>query len=66
MAVALDVNDKAVITATTPWIIDEVEDKIQTALGMDYLTSLRIVGLDAKSWVANEFLDVLTCYDLPE
>ena len=49
-----------------PWIIGDVEDKIQTALGMGHLTSLDIYGLDCKSWVANEFLDVLTCYDLPE
>ena len=49
-----------------PWIIEEVEDKIQTALGTGHLTSLRIENLEAKSWVANEFLDLLTCYDLPE
>ena len=49
-----------------PWIIDDVEDKIQTALGMNHLNSLEISDLSCKSWVANEFLDVLTCYDLPE
>ena len=49
-----------------PWIIDDVEDKIQTALGMNHLNSLEIYNLSCKSWVANEFLDVLTCYDLPE
>ena len=49
-----------------PWIIDEVEEKIQTALGMGHLTSIFIGRLNAKSWVANEFLDLLTCYDLPE
>ena len=49
-----------------PWIIGDVEDKIQTALGMGHLTSLDIDRLDSKSWVANEFLDVLTCYDFPE
>ena len=54
------------ISGETPWIIDEVEEKIQTALGMNHLTSLRIDVLEAKSWVANEFLDVLTCYDLPD
>ena len=47
-------------------MIDDVEEKIQTALGMGHLTSLKIEGLNAKSWVSNEFLDVLTCYDLPE
>ena len=49
-----------------PWFIDEVEEKIQTALGMNHLKSLDITELKCKSWVANEFLDVLTCYDLPE
>ena len=33
---------------------------------MDRLSSIYIMGLDCKSWVANEFLDLLTCYDLQE
>ena len=33
---------------------------------MGHLHSLEIVVLDSKSWIANELLDVLTCYDLPE
>lgn len=33
---------------------------------MDHLTSIRINELSAKSWVANEFLDNITCYDVPE
>ena len=33
---------------------------------MDHLTSLELRGLNCKSWVSNEFLDLLTCYDLPE
>ena len=49
-----------------PWIIDDVEDKIQTALGMGHLSSLEIRGLDCKSLVANEFLDLLCSYELPE
>ena len=49
-----------------PWIIDDVEDKVQTALGMGHLSSLEIRELNCKSLVANEFLDVLCCYDLPE
>ena len=64
--VKLEVNDKEVIFGAMPWIIDDVEDRIQTVLGMNYLTSLNIQNLKSKSWVANEFLDVLTCYDLPE
>ena len=49
-----------------PWIINDVEDKIQTALGINLLKSLDISNFESKSWVANEFLDLLTCYDLPE
>ena len=49
-----------------PWYIDDVEDKIQTALGMNHLTAIEIGCLDCKSWVANEFLDVLCSYDMPE
>ena len=49
-----------------PWIIDDVEDKIQTALGMDHLSSLYINQFDCKSLVANEFLDIICSYDLPE
>ena len=32
---------------------------------MDHLSSLEVSILDCKSLVANEFLDVLCCYDLP-
>lgn len=49
-----------------PWIIDEVEDKIQAALGMEQLSSLYISNLNCKSWVTNEFLDLMCSYDLPE
>ena len=34
------VNDKEVIYTSTPWIISDVEEKIQTALGMGHLISL--------------------------
>ena len=33
---------------------------------MEHLTGLYILDFSCKSWVANEFLDHLTCYDLPE
>ena len=49
-----------------PWIIDDVTDKIESALGMEQLTSIEITSFWCKSWVANELLDVLTCYDIPE
>ena len=49
-----------------PWIIDDLEDKMQSALGVDPLTSLHIERLRSKSLVANEFLDALCCYDMLE
>ena len=49
-----------------PWIISEVEEKVQTALGMNHLNSLEITDLNCKSWIAYELLEVLTCYDKPE
>ena len=64
--VDLKINDRIAISESMPWIIDEVEDKIQITLGMDHLNSLEVRNLNCKSWVANEFLDVLTCYDIPE
>ena len=55
----LSINKKLAISGTTSWIIEEVDDKIQTALGTDDLNSLCIEHLKCKSWVANEFLDML-------
>ena len=49
-----------------PWIIDEVADKVERALGMNHLTCLHISNLRCVSWVANEFLDLMCSYDLPE
>ena len=60
------VNDKLVLEGNTPWIIDEMEDRIQTTLGMDQLNSIEITGIKCKSWVANELLDLLTCFDIPD
>ena len=72
--VRLNLNDKQgsngkpewAINANMPWIIDDIEDKIQTNLDMNQLTSIYIEYLWAKSSVANELLDLLTCYDLAE
>ena len=66
LSVSLIVNETEAISGSMPYIIDEVEDRIQTALGISQLSCLEIQRLDAKSWVANEFLDLLTCYDMPE
>jgi len=46
--------------------MNEVEEKIQTALGINHLTSLYIRNLVCKPSVANEFLDLLTFYDHPD
>ena len=66
--VKLKINDKKefALSGNIPWIIEDVEDKIQTALGMQHLTKLNISNLNCKSWVANEFLDMLCSYDIPE
>ena len=65
LQVHLCINDIVTIEKLMPWIMDDVDEKIQNALGTDQLGSLAIDGLDCKSWVANEFLDLLTCYDIP-
>ena len=41
-----------VISVSMPWIVDVVDDKIQTALGKSNLSSLNIENLDCKSFVA--------------
>ena len=72
--VVLNINDQKdnngeevnAIDGSMPWIIDDVSDKFETALGMENLTSLFISSLDCKSWVANEFLDLMCSNDLPE
>ena len=48
-----------------PWIIEDVEDKVQKALDMEHITFLRIEDLNCKQWVANEFLDMLCSYNEP-
>ena len=72
--VELNINDKKdkygaeewTIYGDMPWIIDDVSDKVENSLGMEHLTSLYINYLKCKSWVANEFLDMMCSYDLPE
>ena len=49
-----------------PWIINDVDDKVEIALGPGQLSSLIISRLKCESWVANEFLDLMCGYDLPE
>ena len=72
--VKLNINDKKdkdgepewVIDGLMPWIIDDVEDRIQGIMGTELLTSLHIESLNCKSLVANEFLDLLCSYEVPD
>ena len=67
LCVTLDINDtQDVIYDSTPWIIDDVADIVESALGIEHLTSLTIIEFECKSWVANEFLDLMCSYELPE
>ena len=72
--VKLRINDKKdndnkpawTIDGTMPWIVEEIESKVEADLGMEQLTSFHIVSMNCKSWIANEFLDNLCNYSLPE
>ena len=59
-------NDKHIISGRTPWITYEVDDKVESALSLGHLSSMDISMLECESWVANEFLDLMCGYDLPE
>ena len=54
------------ILGTTPWIIDEVEDKIQSNLGNSQIHNLYIAVLQAESWVVNQFFDLLLSQNFAE
>ena len=72
--VKLNINDKMkdnniyqnLITGSIPWIAEDVSEKVESALDVGQLTSFHIWNLDCKSWVANEFLDLMCSYDIPE
>ena len=68
LSVSLNINDKteSIISGQVPWITEDVSYKVESALGTEHLTSLNIRCLDCKSWVTNEFLDLMCSYDLPE
>ena len=42
-----------------PWIIEDVEDKIITALANTPIHSIYMEALLAEPWVANQFIDLL-------
>ena len=62
--IALCVNDIKdwAMNGYAPWIFEDVEEKISTALGANQLTCVRIHELVGKAVVPNEFLDLLTFY----
>ena len=72
LGVFLNLNDKKdsngyeglewPIEGSVPWIAEEVEEKISTALGTDQLTSIYIDQLKCEAVEANEFLELLTFY----
>ena len=72
--IALNINDNEdssgyagkqwAILGATPWIIEDVEDKIQTALGNSPIHSIDILKMQAKTWVSNQFFDLLLCQDI--
>ena len=49
LRVNLKVNDKKAISGSIPWIIEDFDEKIQSSLGINQLTSLDIMGLNCKS-----------------
>ena len=42
-----------------PWILEEVEDKVEKVCEGQPLESLELVGLDCKSHIANQVLDFM-------
>ena len=66
LRVAILVNGKLAASESMPWIIEDFSDKVESILGMDQLTSLIVEKLNCKPTVANEFLDLLCGFDIPE
>ena len=48
------------------WVIDEVSEKIESALGMDHLTSIEVSCITCSSTAANELFDLLCGFDITE
>ena len=56
-----------VILGSTPWIADDIEDKIDSAIGSTPIHSLTIPIIEeTKSWVFNQFIDLLVCQDIAD
>ena len=72
--VTLNINEKKdsggslewSISGSMPWIIDDVADRVESALGTSHLRSINMKYLSGKSWVTNEFLDLMCSYDISE
>ena len=54
------------LDGSTPWIIDDVEDKIHTAQGLIPIHSMSINVISAESWVTNQYIDFLTNLDIAD
>ena len=60
----LVLNEVEALSGQVPWVIEEVEEKINKVYQGKQLESLEIVGLDCKSNVANETFDLMAGLDL--
>ena len=59
-------NDVPAHSGSMTWILDKVEEKINSAYRGVPLESLEIQDLDCKTSVANEFLDLMVSQDLKD
>ena len=49
-----------------PWIIEEVEEKLNKVYQGKPLESIEIEGLECKSFIANQFFDFIVSLDLAD
>ena len=61
---SIKLNNIEAHRGSMPWILDEVEEKLNKVYQGQQLESLEIHGLDCKSSVANLFLDFMASLDL--
>ena len=66
LEVQLKVNDAKAIDGNMPYIVEDVNEKIDSALTERLVRSIDISRLTGKSWVCNEFLDLLLKREFPE
>ena len=49
-----------------PWILEEVEEKLNKVYHGKPLESIEIEGLECKSFIANQFFDFIASLDLAD